>query len=543
MLTRCPGCAKEISETADICPHCKRDFRTPVARPKPPEPEKPPRPAGAEAAEHRPHLVTRCPGCAREIPESADICPFCKRDFRAPASKPPPPGPAEPPKGQEVRRKEPDPPKHIPADAGPAAEPPPRVEEPREKPPEARRPDPRPINPDLPKTMIIGTLPPRTETEKAPPEPRAPAQAPEPVEAKAKVREDKPEEKPGEPKKDKHLVLLTRCPGCAKPISETVEICPHCGRDFSIPASNTPPKAAKPAPKNGAAAPAKGPKELDLPRHMMADLDTPARSLDSEAERVLPPHMLESATGDIKTTPEPAKKGTAILFAIVGAIILGALAVPKLLKKEEPPQTVVEAPPPAPIPPVEPVQTPPVQPPEQTEPVAQEPPKVEPAPEPAPKKGKKGKKPKPAETVAETPPPEPPPAQKKASKTRVTGTIFDLVSLKGVEGVAITFVDTSGGQPIVTQSGPDGNFRISLPASSRGYELQVRQEDYLPKYIPDQSYRSMSEDDRKAEAKKYAQFSPPNPLIASGGESDLRLNFAMIAREKHGMTQEEALSR
>ena len=54
MLTRCPGCAKEVDESAEVCPHCNRDFSVPVVRKRPqatPPSEKPAGPRPRRPAE------------------------------------------------------------------------------------------------------------------------------------------------------------------------------------------------------------------------------------------------------------------------------------------------------------------------------------------------------------------------------------------------------------------------------------------------------------------------------------------------------------
>ena len=123
MLTRCPGCSKEIPEEAQACPYCKRDFRSPSKKKAAPPRQAAPRPAPKEP-------VTRCPGCSKEIPESAETCPYCKRDFRSPSKrmKPaaaPAPAAAPPPRREQSppRREEPDLPPHMLADAEPPAAP------------------------------------------------------------------------------------------------------------------------------------------------------------------------------------------------------------------------------------------------------------------------------------------------------------------------------------------------------------------------------------------------------------------------------------
>ncbi|MFA5141192.1 MAG: carboxypeptidase-like regulatory domain-containing protein [Elusimicrobiota bacterium] len=396
------------------------------------------------------------------------------------------------------------------------------------------------LDSSLPKTMIISAVrPPEAVKEKEPEKTPAVEPPPEPKAPEAKKEEPHAEAA----KKPEHApVLLTRCPGCAKQISETVEICPYCKRDFRTPEE----KSSQPA-KPASQAPAKPKRDdgLDLPRHMLAELDAEPRTMDN-AENVLPPHMLQSQF-ELKRPPEP-KGVSSWMFVAVGAVLMVALFAPKFLKKEQP---APEQPPPVVV--VTPVQQPAPQP----EPVAEPEPPVEPEakpPEPPPvekpeakpppkkKKGKKTASPEEPVVIAEN---TEPPRAPRASNWVLRGRLIDLVTFKPVEGVELALMDAGSNEAFKsTVSGSDGSFRFKkVPPNSQGYLLTVRHADYLPKYVLDknQAYKSMSEDQRKEEARRFVRMTPSNPTLFSRGEAEIEQDFIMIPREKHGKTLEEAL--
>lgn len=474
-------------------------------------------------------MVTRCPGCASEIPEAAEVCPHCKRDFRTlarrgaakPAEPPPKPPETEKKPAAPPPRKAPDLPRHMIEEAGEPPAPEPLKEEPR------REDKPR-SEPSLPNTQIIAPPTPAEEVKR---------------EEKPKPDSLPPKTMPAEaPKRPEHApVLLTRCPGCAKQISETADICPHCKRDFRTPEEKAG-KPAKPAPQ----APEKPRKkdELDLPRHMLAEIEAPARTMD-DAESVLPPHMLQPQF-EIKRPPEP-KGVSSWMFVAVGAAIVVALLAPRFLTKEEPapqppPQQPVVVVTPAPQP--EPAAAP-KPPPAEPEVRAPEPPPVE-MPVEKPSKKKKGKKAaSPEEPVVIAENMEPPPRAPRAANWILRGRLIDLVTFRPVEGVELTLVDAGSNESFKsTESAADGSFRFKkIPPNSQGYLLTVRHQDYLPKYVldKDQSYKSMGEDQRKEEARRFVRTTPSNPTLFSRGESEIDQDFIMIPRERHGKSLEEVL--
>jgi hypothetical protein len=228
-----------------------------------------------------------------------------------------------------------------------------------------------------------------------------------------------------------------------------------------------------------------------------------------------------------------------VLWLLAGAALMAVIQyrqeLADLLRREPRPAAVA----PAPAQTSEPVPHPPqpAQPPSRQENPSVQPEKPLPQRKPAQRRGGRRSRAAVEEPVVIASNPSP-----KAPKWRLMGRIIDLVTLKPVEDVDVLIMDPAG-LSVKTVSGSDGRFRISLPPNGRGYELKVRHDDYLSKYLLDGSlpYRAMGENARKEEAKKFTRFSPDNPTLFSRGEEKIDGNFYMIPLEKHGKSLEEAL--
>jgi len=85
------------------------------------------------------------------------------------------------------------------------------------------------------------------------------------------------------------------------------------------------------------------------------------------------------------------------------------------------------------------------------------------------------------------------------------GQVYDMLTLKPVPGVEMTFYSDEGNHQ--TKSGKDGRYRISLPGlRSGGYRLQADHPDYADEYFDDPGSAL-----RKAPLKQRAGLRNSNP--------------------------------
>ncbi|MEE8425486.1 MAG: zinc ribbon domain-containing protein [Elusimicrobiota bacterium] len=322
--------------------------------------------------------------------------------------------------------------------------------------------------------------------------------------------------------------MLTRCPKCGKQIDEDADICEYCKYDFTknvIKGSGrrvAPQDPTLKAPEAGENS--KGP---DMRRE----------------EDILPPHMLEGARQVDLTSQavETPKGGGTGFYVLIGAVILGALAAPKLLKKEEPPPPELTAA----APELE----------EETGPkkveAAEENKEAAQAPAPPVVKRKatakrKRKKRRPqrrvakASAVAASNSPRPPPRPSRTSKWRIRGKLIDIISLKPIPDADLIFV-ASNGQRVATATGPGGDFRVSMPPAAGGYSLRITHPDYDSKYLADKGHTGMDEDERKKAAEKLTSSFAKNLSIKPSGDGRMNQDYLLVPRPKHGMSLEEAL--
>jgi len=225
------------------------------------------------------------------------------------------------------------------------------------------------------------------------------------------------------------------CPNCHFQIGDESQVCPFC--TFVIPAK-----------RPGAAAPGE-PLSFE-------ELTPPLRPGPQEAPAAVPTEV---------EPIRPRKQSGALLYFLAAAAV-GGFAYFRLSSKPAlRPAMQSPAPPLAQV--------------KRRAPTAAEAVDARPAEAPA------AQKPKPAEPppapVAPAPAPPPPPP---ATYWEFEGQVYDILTLKPVPGVEMTFYSDEGNQQ--TKSGETGRFKMRLPAlKSGGYRLVADHPDYSDEYFDD----------------------------------------------------------
>ena len=78
----CNSCGRMIPIDANICPYCRFNFK---AQPMPFAPPAPPQPAFVQAQQPS-EAIKPCTSCGRMIPADANLCPYCRYNYRAQAA-------------------------------------------------------------------------------------------------------------------------------------------------------------------------------------------------------------------------------------------------------------------------------------------------------------------------------------------------------------------------------------------------------------------------------------------------------------------------
>ncbi len=334
--------------------------------------------------------------------------------------------------------------------------------------------------------------------------------------------------------------MLTRCPKCGKQIDEDADICKSCKYEFTKNVIKGTGRRVAPQDPTSTS-PIKNKNDpSEVPPHMRGD----APGLDMRKEEdILPPHMLEGAR-QVDLAPrvaEASKGGGTGFYVLIGAVILGALAAPKLLKKKEPPpppELTAEVEADAEFEKEEPAKTAPVEE-KKVETKAPEPPAIK----RTPKSKKKRKKRRPGRRLARAPAPDaprPPPRASRAAKWRFRGKIIDIISLKPVADADLVFV-AANGKRATTATGAGGDFRVSMPPAPGGYELRITHPDYDSKYLANKNHLGMDEDERKKVAEKLVSSYAKNLSVKPGGDGRMNQDYLLVPRPKHGVSLEEAL--
>ncbi|MFH2202926.1 MAG: hypothetical protein ABIJ96_07415 [Elusimicrobiota bacterium] len=137
------------------------------------------------------------------------------------------------------------------------------------------------------------------------------------------------------------------------------------------------------------------------------------------------------------------------------------------------------------------------------------------------------------------------PAAPAHDKWRFRAKVFNMVTLAPAAGVQVAIFDIATSQRYPTETGEDGEFRKTVPPSSAGYKLVLQHDDYEARFLPGSAhdFQSLSEGERKEIGKKLKQFSVKIRPIMADGEGYVKQTFYLLPREKHGMSLEEALDR
>jgi hypothetical protein len=78
--------------------------------------------------------------------------------------------------------------------------------------------------------------------------------------------------------------------------------------------------------------------------------------------------------------------------------------------------------------------------------------------------------------------PAPADARKTGAHWTFSGTVFDLLTARGVFGAKLVFLDSEGDVVGETDTGPAGRYKITIPAGT-GYTLKISHGDYTGRYI------------------------------------------------------------
>jgi hypothetical protein len=129
----------------------------------------------------------------------------------------------------------------------------------------------------------------------------------------------------------------------------------------------------------------------------------------------------------------------------------------------------------------------------------------------------------------------PPKAAERPSKPKgpawtFEGVVFDLMTARGVFDAKLTFVDEDGNAVAETATGPNGHYRVTLPARppAQGYTLMISHADYTDRYIDEgdstSSLREATPEERKILMQAAARTAtslwcrtPPKSLRLSAG--------------------------
>jgi len=442
MLTRCPGCGKEIEETLDICPHCKRDFTVAVQ------------------------------GSGRRV-GSLDSSPMAKE----PAVKPPAKPAEKPP-------------------AKPAPKPPPKP---------AASGDPRakkaaPEQPPPPKQP-----PPKDDLDDLPPHMKADLEAP--------PAGDNLDDLPA------HMRAEIEAP----PKDSLDDLPPHMRADIEAP------------PKSDSM------DESVLPPHMRSDAFdsfTPSARQEKKVNPILYVVIAAVFVGGFifsrvtaKKAPPPAEPKTTETPPLPDASAEDTGQKEKTedesAKMKEMEKASLSFDDSAAPPSIE----------DSGAPVIEEPKKT-------PAKGKPRRREAPAvipagDNLGARA------AAPKHEKWRFRAKVLNMWTLAPAAGVKVSLYDNSTSQRYPTETGESGEFRKTVPASSSGYKLVLQHKDYEARFLPGSAhnFQSMSENERKEVGKKLKQFSKELPPVYADSKGYVQETYYLLPREKHGMSLQDALDR
>ncbi|MBI5246194.1 MAG: hypothetical protein HY923_03365 [Elusimicrobia bacterium] len=193
------------------------------------------------------------------------------------------------------------------------------------------------------------------------------------------------------------------------------------------------------------------------------------------------------------------------------------VAAPAPVAPPPAPPAPIVAPAPAPVTPSAPVPSTPV--PDPSRPTAT----FNVAPRPKP----------PAPTLKPKPKPAAPPAPVKPKGPQWTfeGTVYDLLTTRGVFGVKLVFVDAEDNEVASTETGTGGNFSLTMPAGpANGYQLRIIHDDYSGKHIDELDSTSSVRKADLEQRKFLLQAGARNlPWIGAVGKP-VRRDMALVPR-------------
>ncbi|MBI5245473.1 MAG: hypothetical protein HY922_17550 [Elusimicrobia bacterium] len=329
--------------------------------------------------------------------------------------------------------------------------------------------------------------------------------------------------------------MITRCPNCSKAISESDDVCPFCGKDFTVPVKPTRPKSFAPKEEGEGKPP---PKESPSAQSPPSQASPPPPPPPTPKARILEPTEWEEVTEDgivippsPSQQPKPIGKNVAVAAAFL-AIAFGLWRGSAYwTEKSAPASPKIEAPPPPSVKiapqPERPVQQPssislvvPFEKPPAPKPRA--PAKVENAPPPA------KKEPLDEPVVLEHTPP-------SMREWGFSGAVFDLMTLKPVPDAELVFTDPGSGARFPIATDKQGLYRLVLPACSDGYDMAVSHPKYEPKYIPDGdfAFKSLPLSRRREISVESARTVQHKELFSAGPDGQLKRDMALIPLTTH----------
>lgn len=278
--------------------------------------------------------------------------------------------------------------------------------------------------------------------------------------------------------------MISRCPSCGSPAPDEARQCPGCGWDFI-----TNKRDAKKAET------AKEPEPASPASSTPAPVEAPApEPLAAEAETTTPPPevFLPSSKREIvveaeaKPAETPAQRKPVVYFSAAAGGILGLLCVAAtiMMLRSEPQGAARPA---ASSPFGKRSSGGAALSPTRIEPAASMPAAVPPPPSPPPASPDDAR---PTATFAQRPQPRPaaPPAvvPKISTETRwvFEGTVFDLLTTRGVYGARLVFINAKDEEVAFTETGEGGRYRASMPSGpAGGYALRIEHDDYSGKHV------------------------------------------------------------
>jgi hypothetical protein len=122
----------------------------------------------------------------------------------------------------------------------------------------------------------------------------------------------------------------------------------------------------------------------------------------------------------------------------------------------------------------------------------------------------------------------------KPKKTKVpswtfSGTVFDLLTARGVFGAKLVFLDADGNVVGETDTGPAGRYKITIPAGN-GYKLKISHGDYADRYIDEGDATSSLREATPEERKILMTAAARNLPWTGDPKKPVRRDLALVPR-------------